>query len=103
MTLLQCDKQGKFIYLVEYDLINDIHKKNTNPLEVIVSLQKKRNYHKFQDRFSGCGYLDDDLPLRIPFVVLFASIIEPDMIPILVNLDDRYVHTIYKGDMGIMP
>ena len=94
--ILQCDKQGKFVYLVEYDLINDIHKKNINPLEVIGSLQKSGIIINSKIDFQAVGTLDDDLPLRIPFVVLFASIIEPDMIPILVNLDECYVHTITK-------
>lgn len=94
--ILQCDKQGKFVYLVEYDLINDIHKKNTTPLEVINSLLKSGIIINSKIDFQAVGTLDDDLPLRIPFVVLFASIIEPDMVPILVNLDQNYVHTITK-------
>lgn len=94
--ILQCDKQGKFVYLVEYDLINDIHKKNTTPLEVINSLLKSGIIINSKIDFQAVGTLDDDLPLRIPFVVLFASIIEPDMVPILVNLESCYVHTITK-------
>lgn len=94
--ILQCDKQGKFVYLVEYDLINDIHKKNTNPLEVINSLLKSGIIINSKIDFQAVGTLDDDLPLRIPFVVLFASIIEPDMVPILVNLESCYVHTITR-------
>jgi len=90
----QAKKQGKFIYILEYDLIHDIHKKDKNPLEVINSLLKSGIILDCKVDISYVGTLEDDIPNRIPFVILFASIIEPDMAPILVDLDAEYVFNI---------
>ncbi|MGM0417096.1 MAG: chemotaxis protein CheW [Thermodesulfobacteriota bacterium] len=87
-------KQGKFIYILEYDLIHDIQKKDKNPLEVINSLLKSGIILDCKVDISYVGTLEDDIPNRIPFVILFASIIEPDMAPILVDLDAEYVFNI---------
>lgn len=97
----QAKKQGKFIYILEYDLIHDIHKKDKNPLEVINSLLKSGVILDCKVDISSVGTLEDEIPTRIPFIILFGSIIEPDMAPILVDLDDEYVYNISEDDMPV--
>jgi len=64
-------KGGKFIYLIEYDFIHDVHHKGKTPLDL----------------------LEDDPPANsLPFLVLFASIIEPDMVDGLINIDESRIH-----------
>ena len=41
----KCKTEGKNLFLVEYDLINDIQRKDKNPVEVLNSLQKNRNHY----------------------------------------------------------
>lgn len=97
----QAKKQGKFIYILEYDLIKDIHKKNKNPLEVITSLSKSGVILDCKIDVSSIGTLEDEIPTKIPLFILFGSIIEPDMAPILVELDEEYVHNIIDDKMSL--
>ncbi|MCW7752419.1 chemotaxis protein CheW [Desulfobotulus sp. H1] len=90
----QAFKHGKFLYLLEFDMLQDIQKKNKTPLDVITSLLNSGIILDSKINFEAVGTLEDELPGRIPFLVLFASIIEPDMASILVDLDPEYVHHI---------
>ncbi|TYT74787.1 chemotaxis protein CheW [Desulfobotulus mexicanus] len=90
----QAFKHGKFLYLLEFDMLQDIQKKNKSPLDVITSLLNSGIILDSKIDFEAVGTLEDEFPRRIPFLILFASIIEPDMASILVDLDPEYVHHI---------
>ena len=91
----QAVSEGKNLFLVEYDLINDIHRKGKNPVEVLHSLQKTGTIIDARVDFDSVGTLDHTLePLRIPFQILFASIIEYDMAETLFDISTRYIHTV---------
>ncbi|WP_022664622.1 hybrid sensor histidine kinase/response regulator [Desulfospira joergensenii] len=86
---------GKNIFLVEYDLLQDIHRKGKKPMDVLANLQKTGIIVDSRIDFNSVGTLDDDTgPTRIPFQVLFASIIEHDMAETLFDLNDQYIHQI---------
>ncbi|GAB6097629.1 hypothetical protein JCM14469_38830 [Desulfatiferula olefinivorans] len=95
--IAQARKQGKFIYIVEYDMIRDIQAKGKTPLDVIASLLNSGTIIDSRVDIQSVGTLDDDLPPRIPFRVLFASIIEPDMAPTLVDAPAEYVYLVDEG------
>lgn len=87
--------EGKNLFLVEYDLIHDIHRKGKNPLDVLNSLQKTGTLVDTRIDFESVGTLADDVgSRRIPFQVLFASIIEFDMAETLFDIDQTYIHAI---------
>lgn len=87
--------EGKNLFLVEYDLINDIQRKGKNPIEVLNSLQKTGTIVDSRIDFDSVGTLGDTTgPSRIPFQVLFASIIEYDMTETLFDINKRYIHAI---------
>ena len=87
--------EGKNLFLVEYDLINDIQRKGKNPIEVLNSLQKTGTIVDSRIDFDSVGTLGDTAgPSRIPFQVLFASIIEYDMTETLFDINKRYIHAI---------
>ena len=87
-------EEGKNIFLVEYDLINDIHRKEKNPIEVLSSLQKTGTIIDSRIDFESVGTLEGQPINRIPFQVLFASIIEYDMAETLFDINKQYVHAI---------
>ncbi len=87
----QAKKQGKFLYIVEYDLIHDIQKKGKTPFDVISSLLNSGTIIDSRVEIGLVGTLDDELPSNIPFMILFASIIEPDMAPTLVDVPKERV------------
>ncbi len=91
----QYKKEGKNLFLVEYDLIHDIQRKGKNPVEVLNSLQKTGTIIDSRIDFDSVGTLsENDGPKRIPFQVLFASIIEYDMAETLFDIKKQYIHAI---------
>jgi len=98
----QYKSEGKNLFLVEYDLINDIQRKEKNPIEVLNSLQKTGTIIDSRIDFDSVGTLtENDVPSRIPFQVLFASIIEYDMTETLFDIKKQYIHAI--SDNMIVP
>ncbi|MCP3875081.1 MAG: response regulator [Desulfobacteraceae bacterium] len=89
----QYKSEGKNLFLVEYDLIDDIQRKDKNPIEVINSLQKTGTIIDSRIDFDSVGLLDNPSN-RIPFQVLFASIIEYDMTETLFDIKKEYIHAI---------
>ncbi len=87
-------KEGQFIYLVEYDLIHDIQRKRKTPLDVIAYLLNSGTIIQSKIDIEAVGTLDTDIPAGIPFYVLFASIIEPEIIPSLFDVDESAVHLV---------
>lgn len=87
-------KDGQFIYLVEYDLIHDIQRKNQTPLNVFTYLLNSGIIIQSKIDIEAVGTLEDEIPSRIPFYILFASMIEPEIIPSLFDVDDAYVHIV---------
>ncbi|MFA5904480.1 MAG: chemotaxis protein CheW [Desulfobacula sp.] len=91
----QYKSEGKNLFLVEYDLINDIQRKDKNPIEVLNSLQKTGTIIDSRIDFDSVGTLaENDGPSRIPFQVLFASIIEYDMTETLFDIKKQYIHAV---------
>ncbi len=91
----QYKAEGKNLFLVEYDLISDIQRKGKNPIEVLNSLQKTGTIIDSRIDFDSVGTLsENNSPSRIPFQVLFASIIEYDMTETLFDIKRQYIHAI---------
>ncbi|MCP4723151.1 MAG: chemotaxis protein CheA, partial [Desulfobacteraceae bacterium] len=105
LSLYEIEKykaEGKNLFLVEYDLINDVQRKEKNPIEVLNSLQKTGTIIDSRIDFDSVGTLADTTsPSRIPFQVLFASIIEYDMTETLFDINKQYIHAI--TDQMIVP
>ncbi|MBF0201243.1 MAG: chemotaxis protein CheW [Desulfamplus sp.] len=94
-SIEQAKSEGKFTYLVEYDLIRDIQRNNRNPIELLDSLEKTGIIIDSRVDFDSVGTLGDtSSSTRIPFQILFASILEPDMAGTLFDLADEFIHII---------
>ncbi len=87
--------EGKNLFLVEYDLIHDIQRKDKNPIEVLNNLQKTGTIVESRIDFESVGTLETPAgPNRIPFQVLFASIIEYDMTETLFDISSQFIHAV---------
>lgn len=95
--IVQAKKQGKYLYIVEYDMIEDIQKKGKTPFDVISSLLNSGTIIDSKVDISSVGTLEDELPARIPYRLLFASIIEPDMAATLVDVPKERVNHITEA------
>ncbi len=97
----QHQSQGKNIFLVEYDLIHDIQRKEKNPIEVLNNLERTGTIIDSRIDLESVGTLfDEAVPIRIPFQVLYASIIEYDMAETLFDLEPHYIHAVSE-DMTV--
>jgi two-component system chemotaxis sensor kinase CheA len=90
----QAQREGMIIYLVEYDLIHDIQRKRKTPLDVISSLLNSGKIIQSTIDIEAVGTLNEDIPSRIPFYILFATIIEPDIVTALFDVDEKYIHIV---------
>lgn len=93
--LVQNRKSGKNLYLLEFDLIHDVQRKNKTVLDLLKSMDSAGVILDLKVDFEAVGTLDeDDFSSRIPLFVLFGSIIEDDIMPALLDLSGEYILTL---------
>ncbi len=99
----QVRKDGKVIYLVEYDLIHDIQRKNKTPMETISILVKSGIIMESKVDIASVGTLDSEISpaAGIPFYILFASTIELNIIGSLFDVEDNKIHVITDDDISL--
>lgn len=101
--LLRAKKEGKSIYLIEYDLIQDVQNKDKSPLDILSMMQESGTILECKIDVAAVGNLEEDEFFnRIPFLVLFASIAEPDIINSLMEVDGRKIRQIDE-DFKVKP
>lgn len=94
--LEQARRGGRTIYLIEYDLIRDIQRKDKSPLQVIGQLLKYGSIIESRCDFDSVGTLDEEPSVSILFEVLYASALEPELINDLLDLPPSKVKIIEK-------
>ena len=95
--LNQARKGGKFIYLIEYDLIHDIERRNQTPWEVFKHLIKCGTILETVFDLDSAGTLDDEPSNRLMLEVLYATVLEPEMLEGLVDVPPERVKLIEKN------
>lgn len=93
LELQQAQKAGRILYLAEYDILRDIERKNITPMEVIKEIQLAGMLLESKVDVDAIGKIDeigDTCP--IPFFILFATVLEPDIIPGLVKIDPAKIY-----------
>jgi len=102
LELQQAKKGGKYLYLLKYDLIHDVQQQGKNPLEIIRSLQDSGEVVDLKVDFLAVGTLEDgEFSNRLPLDVLYASIIEPSLLPDLLDVKDEQMTPL--DDQGKLP
>ncbi|MHC1790755.1 Hpt domain-containing protein [Solidesulfovibrio sp.] len=94
LSLRQAANGGKNLYLVEYDLIHDVQARGKTPLDVINTMESSGLIIDCRMELAAVGDLDAPPVNRIPFYVLYASIVEPDIIGYLFALDVSRIHPV---------
>ncbi|HNA89421.1 MAG TPA: chemotaxis protein CheW [Anaerolineales bacterium] len=89
-------KDGKhYLYLIEYDLIDDIQRKGKRPLDVLYLLNNSGSIIEAVFELEGAGTLDDEPSNQLPFVILFSTELPPHMADVIFDLPANQVHVIY--------
>src|SRR5579864_5147475 len=93
----QARKGGKCIYLIEYDLIHDIERRNQTPLEVFKRLIECGTILETVFDLESAGTLDDEPSNALILEVLYATVLEPDMLDGLIDVPPQRVSLIEKS------
>lgn len=96
VSLEQAKSGGNELYLLEFDLIHDIHGKGRMPFEVLRMLTDTGRIVDCKVDLAAVGDLDA-FGNNIPFYVLFATLLEPKYLRSLVKLPEERVRHI--GDV----
>ncbi len=91
---------GKQLYILDFDLIQDVHRQNKTPFDLITMMEDSGIIIDISTSIEGCGDLlaDIETPV-ISLCVLYSTIVEPDLIGILYNLEDSKVSVIQKDQI----
>jgi two-component system, chemotaxis family, sensor kinase CheA len=88
---------GKVIYLIEYDLLHDVQRRGRTPLDVIRALVKTGNILETRFDLASAGTLDDEPSNGLIWEVLYATVLEPDLINQLVEVPPERIRVIEKN------
>jgi two-component system, chemotaxis family, sensor kinase CheA len=103
LSLRQAVSGGKNLYLVEYDLIHDVQARGKTPLDVINTMESSGLIVNCRMELGAVGDLDAPAVNRIPFYVLYASIVEPDIVGYLFAIDPKRIHPVSIKSPGQTP
>jgi two-component system chemotaxis sensor kinase CheA len=101
LSIRQALAGGKNLYLVEYDLIHDVQARGRTPLDIITTMEASGLILDCRMELAGVGDLDAPPVNRIPFFVLFASIVEPDIVSYLFALDSSRIHPVELSALAV--
>ena len=90
--LRQNRKGGKNLYLLEFDLIHDVQRKEKTIFDILKCMDSTGVVLDLKVDFEAVGTLEEDgFSNRIPLFVLFGSIIEDDIMPALLDLGSEFI------------
>ena len=85
-------KGGKNIYLIQFDLIHDIHMKNKTPSDLISDMCSTGIVLDKQIDIDAVGFLrEKELPDQFPFNVLYATLVSPKDINLLFEINEEQI------------
>ncbi|MDY6855634.1 MAG: chemotaxis protein CheW [Thermodesulfobacteriota bacterium] len=99
----QAKKNRMFIYVVEYDLIYDVQMKEKTPVDIVSELQEVGSIIDSKVDVTVVGTLDSDISSlnKLPFLVLFSSIIEPDSIGSVLDIEEKSIHLVNEDMVAV--
>ena len=95
--LTQARKGGKCIYLIDFDLIHDVQRLGKTPWEVFKDLMRAGTILETVFDLESAGTLDDEPSNRLMLEVLYATVLEPDLIGQVVDAPPERISLIEKN------
>jgi two-component system, chemotaxis family, sensor kinase CheA len=91
-------RTGQFIYRIEYDLIHDIERQGKNVLQVFKDLFAAGEILDCAPDFDAVGTLDGPISNRVPLHMTFATILEPEIIGTLFDVDQDKIELLFDAN-----
>jgi len=86
-------KGGRYIYLIRFDLIHDIHKNNKTASDLISDMCSTGIVLDKHIDIDAVGFLrEKELPDQFPFAVLFATLVSPKDINLLFEINEEQIY-----------
>jgi two-component system, chemotaxis family, sensor kinase CheA len=97
-------KIGRFVYLLEYDLIHDVQRRNKKPVEVVKELMRYGTILDTAFDLESAGTLEESPSDRLSLDVLYSTALGPELIGSVVELPpDRVWKTARNGSCEPLP
>jgi two-component system chemotaxis sensor kinase CheA len=97
--LNQARHGGRNVFILKYDLIRDVQRKEMTPFALMKNLEELGIILDLKIGMASVGDLESDqISSLIPMYVLFATVIEQDLIGTVIGLDDTDIHIVPKGE-----
>lgn len=84
--LMRARREGCYLYLLEIDLIHDVQRRGKTPLDVIKALLDCGSIFDAQMDLTSAGTLEDEPTSQLVFRVLYASVVDPTIMAVLVEV-----------------
>jgi two-component system, chemotaxis family, sensor kinase CheA len=97
--LTQARRGGKCIYLIDFDLIHDIQRRGKTPLELFRRMGRCGEILDTAFDLDSAGLLDDSPSRELSLQVLYATVLEPDLIGGLVEVPMERVRLVEKNGL----
>lgn len=89
--LKHATKGGKHIFLLDFDLLHDVHRRGRSPWSVFKELMSCGTVLDCAWDLDTVGTLDDEPANAIPFQVLYGTVLEADLITNLVDIPSERI------------
>lgn len=88
-------EEGKFVYLVNYDLIGDVHDQGKTPASALHGINTAGYILDAKLDTEGVGNLETaEPPQGFPFIVLYATLLDPTLVNTLFEMDPSRIFQI---------
>ncbi len=94
----QTVSHNNFIYLVEFDLMHDLQSRGIAPLEFFRSLIGTGTIENTATDFIAVGDLDDRIINQIPVYILFSTIMKPEKVIKLFDVEESRITIIHSPE-----
>ena len=103
LEIEQSLKGGALLYLIEYDLIHDVQRRNKTPMQVLKELGESGAILDLAVDLPSVGTLEDeDFASSLPMHVLFSSVVEPDLVGRLLELPSERISTVARESAELL-
>ncbi len=99
----EAQKGGETLYIIEWDLIQDVQEQEKSLMEITRSISTSGNIIETKIALAAVGTLDHTVPSRLPFLILYASMIGKDILTSLFNVESESIHQVTRELMVVAP
>jgi len=91
-------QEGEKVYLVEYDLIHDVHRMGKTPIDLIRQIAEQGTIIDCSIDIAALGTLEDEPSNKVPFFVLCGTSDESALTTAEIQIDSGHIHLLFPKE-----